>query len=261
MKGRFKMISREMRRDRYIGIRKAFAEFMKCYPFTTEDLDGEEWRPIEGFDGYQVSSYGRVKSFKRGKPRIMKFALSPNNYIVYSLRPSGVYSDKQMNLHRLVAEAFIPNPDNKPQVNHRDGCKINACASNLEWATNAENIQHAYDTGLEKKLRNENAVSAKLTNEQVVYIRNNPDGLSTVELGKRFNVTSATISDVQLGKKYKEVGGVIREKCKYSPRIPDDIRVEMKTLHAKAPKENNYNALGRKYGYSAKTIWRIVNEG
>lgn len=257
MKGRFKMISREMRRDRYIGIRKAFAEFMKCYPFTTEDLDGEEWRPIEGFDGYQVSSYGRVKSFKRGKPRIMKFALSPNNYIVYSLRPSGVYSDKQMNLHRLVAEAFIPNPDNKPQVNHRDGCKFNNNVNNLEWATPAENVQHAYNTGLMQS--GAKHCASKIRSEaDIIYVRENPDNLTGEKLAEMFGVTKSTISNIQTGKTHKQMDGKIRAPKR--PRISDDIRQQIKSRYKKNVLGCGIRALSKIFGCDSATILRIVND-
>jgi hypothetical protein len=117
---------------------------------------------IDGFEGlYQVSNLGRVKSLGR-------VVIYPNS--CYNKSNEGVYRPERIlkhkikgyagitlsngknkictNIHRLVALAFIPNPNNKPCVNHIDGTKQNNCVSNLEWVTWAENIQHAYDNGL-----------------------------------------------------------------------------------------------------------------
>ena len=72
---------------------------------------------------------------------------------------------------RLVAEAFIPNPENKATINHKDGIKTNNFATNLEWMTQSENCQHSFDTGLQKPKRGELNGMAKLTREKVEEIR------------------------------------------------------------------------------------------
>lgn len=117
----------------------------------------EIWRKIDGFSRYEVSNHGRVKSLARDvsnhtgiihrKERILKLGKNHKGYsVVYMRDDTG--RDRTMFVHRLVAIAFIPNPENKPQVNHKNGIKSNNFAYNLEWATNQENQIHAVKMGL-----------------------------------------------------------------------------------------------------------------
>jgi hypothetical protein len=111
---------------------------------------GEKLKDVPGYKGvYAVSSQGRIWSLKR------KIWLSPfntgNGYQTVRLSHRGDESDKK--IHRLVGEAFIPNPDNKPQINHKNGIKSDCRACNLEWVTARENMQHACDTGLNSTFR------------------------------------------------------------------------------------------------------------
>ena len=113
-------------------------------------------------------------------------------------------------VHVLVAQAFIPNPLNKPEVNHVDGHKLNCCVGNLVWATLSENRKHAYDTGLNKM--GEEHCKAKLTNEQAREIRENPDNLSTYELATLFGIKQSTVNKIQRGEMRKQTCGTIRGK-------------------------------------------------
>jgi len=112
------------------------------------DLMGEIWKPIHGHDGvYEVSNMGRVKKLStlRIKKSISKFIKIVNNRYQYVM-----LNNKSYLLHRLIAEAFIPNPKNLPQINHINGIKTDNCIENLEWCTSSENNKHAYLIGLNR---------------------------------------------------------------------------------------------------------------
>lgn len=101
---------------------------------------------IPDYPDYYITSCGRVWSFKRNK------FLSPKNngkgYLFVTLYNEN--GKKNFYLHRLVAEVYLSNPENKPQINHIDACKENNCVNNLEFVTHLENMKHAHDTGLLK---------------------------------------------------------------------------------------------------------------
>lgn len=102
----------------------------------------EAWKDIGGYKGiYQISNQGRAKSFHKGKERILKQCPDKDGYPLIALY-NGSYKTKKV--HRLVALLFIPNPENKPTVNHKWGNKLDNRACALEWATQSENNLHAY---------------------------------------------------------------------------------------------------------------------
>lgn len=109
-------------------------------------------------------------------------------------------------VHRIVATCFIENPNNLPCINHKDGNKLNNDICNLEWCTYSENIKHAYKIGLEKKCLGENHHAHKLTEENVMFIREHykprDKQYSAVKLGKMFGVTEYAIKDVIRGKSW-----------------------------------------------------------
>jgi hypothetical protein len=119
----------------------------------------ETWKPVVGYEGlYEVSDMGRVRSLDKWCPigrygrvkkkgRILK--LDQRHGYMRIMLQNGVRAEKFCSaVHRLVAQAFIPNPMGKCQVNHIDGNKANNTVSNLEWCTPKENMQHAIKTGL-----------------------------------------------------------------------------------------------------------------
>lgn len=112
----------------------------------------EEWKPVEGFEGlYEVSNHGNVRRiFRYGRPWIglCKPKITKDGYYESTLVKDG--KPKSIRTHRIVAKAFCENPENKLEVNHIDGNKLNNRADNLEWCTSSENQKHAYRLGLQK---------------------------------------------------------------------------------------------------------------
>jgi len=103
---------------------------------------------------------------------------------------------KTVFVHRLVAEAFIPNPENKPQVNHINGIKTDNRVENLEWSTNSENIKHAYDNGLLSKIGEKHS-NNKLNENKVLTIRKLfKNGLSPLKIAKKYGVSRSCIYHV-----------------------------------------------------------------
>lgn len=106
--------------------------------------DEEIWKEIQGYEGlYAVSNRGRVKNLMSGK--VLKNVIVPHGYAKVGLCKGGG-KIKQITVHKLVAEAFIPNPLNLPQVNHKDECKNNNNMNNLEWVTASQNNKHSAHT-------------------------------------------------------------------------------------------------------------------
>lgn len=117
-----------------------------------------EWKPVVGYEGlYEVSNYGQVKKMYDSKNQYEKgYILNPsinqNGYYMVGLYKAKIR--KNVNVHRILALAFIENPLNKPCVNHIDGNKLNNSLDNLEWSTYSENNKHAFYMGLNRVTHN-----------------------------------------------------------------------------------------------------------
>jgi len=172
----------------------------------------EKWADVAGFEGvYQISDLGNIRSLPRiidygthkqtHKGRILKPQPNSKGYLRIVLTWDGKREVKF--IHRLVAEAFVPNPENKPQVNHKDGNKLNNHAANLEWVNNSENQKHGRRSGLITTLHGEQKPGHKLTESDVRFIL--ISDLSSKLLAKRFGVSTQTIYDIRKRKKWKHV--------------------------------------------------------
>lgn len=162
----------------------------------------EVWKDINGYEGlYQVSNLGNVKSLKYGKERILKPDVSKFGYLFVDLCKNNIC--KSFRVHRLVAIVFIPNLENKEQVNHINGIKTDNMVQNLEWVTAKENIQHAYDNGLKYAQKGEKHINSKLTNEQVLSIKK--DNRTQKEIAKDYNVSFQQISRIKRGERWNHL--------------------------------------------------------
>ncbi len=178
----------------------------------------ERWKDIPDYEGYyQVSDLGRVKvlsrivktglkngGFRKCKEFIRKQSFNKANYLLIGLRKEG-NSEKKI-VHRLVAKAFIPNPENKPEVNHKiDNSKIVNKQDNrfymLEWNTGKENIQNALKDGL--IALGEKNYCSKLKNKDILDIRDSI--LSHAKLAIIYNVSRSNISKIINRKKWKHI--------------------------------------------------------
>lgn len=164
----------------------------------------EEWKDIEGYEGlYQVSNLGRVKRVTTG--RILKPSKHTKGYYRVELYKNGSQSKKL--IHRLVAQVFIPNPDNKSQVNHIDENKTNNLVSNLEWMTAKENLNHGTRTDRSSKTRSVSIIATNLkTGKSTEFY-----GVS--ECARQLDLNRGNITSVLKGRR-NHTGGYIFEYAK-----------------------------------------------
>lgn len=144
------------------------------------------WRPVKGYEGlYEISNTGEVKSiYYNKKPKILKKSMTTTGYYKVGLWKNK--RKKSLRVHKLVAKAFIPNPENKPNINHIDGNPLNNHRGNLEWCTQQENVIHAIKIGLKQKFY---IPKSKL---KQLYIN---ERKSMKEIGDMYGVSNTVIAD------------------------------------------------------------------
>lgn len=176
-------------------------------------LKNEKWRPVVGYDElYEVSTLGRVRgALVKKKGHLGKKC---GNIKHQSLSTTGYYNvmiwknnnPRLIKVHRLVATAFIPNPENKRTINHINCNKTDNRLVNLEWMTYKENLQHARDNGRIPIVIGEDAFSSKLTNKDVIEIRILAEmGIRTNTMARLFEVHAATISGIITRKMWNHI--------------------------------------------------------
>ena len=184
------------------------------------NLEGEIWRPVVGYEGiYEVSNKGRVKSLIRGKG-VLKPNRHPNGYMSVELFRGNESKNKRKIIHRLVAMAFIPNPNNLPFVNHKDESRDNNCVENLEWITHRDNLM--YGTAPQRRLAHINyadpkraeiaRINGKAVSKPVDQFTRSGEYIQSFESAKAASIATGTrhshLLECCMGK-YKTSGGYI----------------------------------------------------
>lgn len=181
----------------------------------------ERWVDIKGYKGfYQVSDQGRIRSLTRvvtsmksnckytsGVMRTIQGRIRSLNrahgYPSISLHNG---EKRAFNVHRIVAEHFVPNPDGLPQVNHKNGVKTDNRACNLEWCSPSQNTRHAFKSGLRVGPRGEKNGRAKLTEDNVRAIKVLLEqGLSYQKIANKYDVSKGTIAHIAKGRKWTHI--------------------------------------------------------
>ena len=177
---------------------------------------GELWRDVPGYVGVlQASNHGRIRTVERRVPtcygamrtvRQRVVAQRPGKMGYVRLAPS--YGGTAL-AHRLVALAWVPNPNQLPVINHIDGIKHNNHPSNLEWCTQERNVQHALDMGLAAPKRpgkGDDSPASKLTSEKVAEIKRRlAAGERSIDLSRMFGVTKGAIGEIKAGRAWGHI--------------------------------------------------------
>lgn len=168
----------------------------------------EIWKDIVGWEGlYQVSNLGRIKSLSRVvkvvghnhseariSEKILKSVIRKLGYEMVTICKVNIHKHKQV--HRVVAEVFIPNPDNKPNINHIDCNPLNNKVENLEWCTQKENREHAKKMG--RVPWGQSHFKAKITQDDAIAIKNSAERTSI--LANQYGISMSSIGDIRKGR-------------------------------------------------------------
>ncbi len=232
------------------------------------DTEKEIWENILNYEGfYQISNLGNVRSldrfitinnklsFKKGKIMVV----SENNKEYKQISLSKNNKLKTFKIHRLIALAFIPNPNNYPYVNHIDGNKKNNNIINLEWCTAQMNIKHAYDMGLMNAPKGKNSGASKLKDEDILNIFIlNKEGLGHRKIAKIYNISRVAIKIVLQRKSWRhiEIPEMYLNHINTTCTIKNENIIEIFKLYKNDIKISD---ISKKYKVNRVTIESILN--
>ena len=172
----------------------------KQHKNTVTDQQDEVWKDVVGYEGlYRISNQGTVcRLYKNGKVNFMTPRIL-NGY--WRVKLCNGNTQKEYFLHRLIAQAFIPNPDNKPEINHINGIKTDNRIENLEWVTRSENAIHATKTGLLKYSEYRYNRARDINSKPVMCVETRKIYVSCTEAGKDIKTDAAHIGECISGKR------------------------------------------------------------
>ena len=160
-------------------------------------------KQIKGFEDYWVDTEGRVWSVKSGEMKERTPKKTKKGYLRVNLCKNNKVKD--FSIHRLVAMTFLDNPDNYPQVNHKNGIKTDNRVSNLEWCSGSQNTKHAYAIGLHSQQGSKHS-QAKLSEKQAIEIFRRLDkGESPAEIAKDYPVKRKAICNMKQGRSWSHL--------------------------------------------------------
>ncbi len=165
--------------------------------------------PIPDYEGYWAREDGKIASSNNRESRIIKI-LSPlvinSGYETVNIRPINKGTVRRT-VHRLIALTFLPNPDNLPEINHRDGDKLNNCIENLEWISRSGNKKHALQKGLRIPGKGEKAGNSKLTESQVIEIHTMyASGVNIGEISSKYGISKRHVYTIGKAVEWKHLG-------------------------------------------------------
>lgn len=233
--------------------------------------ENEIWKVIPGFDGfYEVSNKGRVRSWKntRGNrldnPKYLKPSIGTHGYLTYGLHKNNKPHGNGC-VHRLVAEAFIPNPNNYRCINHKNGIKTDNRIGNLEWCTYKHNIIHAFKNGLSsaRDMKGEEHPMSKLTKQEVAEIREkfNSGKFSQMHLSEIYKTSLSNIGSIVKNNSWHDDGYVLTSVANKSfnnppAQLTDEEVLEIRLCYK--DEDINQDEIARRYGVEANTVSNII---
>lgn len=224
--------------------------------------DVEEWRDIDGYEGtYKVSNYGRIKSYRNSRkgyiltPGCNKFEYLQAHLIDDELK------NHTASISRIVAQAFIPNPNGYPEVNHKSGNKNDNRVENLEWCTRSQNMLHMHRELYPDITKGEKNGMAVITEKEALEIYNLAikEEYTLKEIGDMYGISLCTVSEIKTGRKWSHVTHkkFIKNLHKGSKLTDEDVRI---IFYLASSGKVSYRTLADMYNLSSSRISDIKNK-